>query len=108
MNDVLKKRISNIPYRVTRMGNGANDAYNEGVKYGAEWMLNNQWISVGEALPVSDDEVLAMFPDGSCTIVRRVEKLYVGGLKKEWRNGDYVYDDAWIRYWMPIPKLDVK
>lgn len=30
MNEILKKRINNIPYRVTRMENGANDAYNEG------------------------------------------------------------------------------
>lgn len=51
MNEILKKRINNIPYRITRIGNGANDAYNEGARYGAEYILSHQWISVDEALP---------------------------------------------------------
>lgn len=48
MNEILKKRINNIPYRITRIGNGVNDAYNEGARYGAEYILSHQWISVGK------------------------------------------------------------
>lgn len=57
MNEILKKRINNIPYRITRIGNGANDAYNEGARYGAEYILSRQWISVDEALPEEDSNV---------------------------------------------------
>ena len=57
MNEILKKRINNIPYRITRIGNGANDAYNEGARYGAEYILSHQWISVDEALPEEDSNV---------------------------------------------------
>lgn len=57
MNEILKKRINNIPYRITRIGNGANDAYNEGARYGAEYILSHQWISVDEALPEEGSNV---------------------------------------------------
>ena len=57
MNEILKKRINNIPYRITRIGNGANDAYNEGARYGAEYILSHQWISVDEALSEEDSNV---------------------------------------------------
>ena len=105
MNEILKKRIENIPYRITRIGNGANDAYNEGVRHGAEWMLSHMWISVDEALPEVDEEVLVMFPDRKNVVACRKERLTAIGCVTEWRNGDYTYDDAWINYWMPIPKL---
>ena len=93
MNEILKKRIENIPYRITRIGNGANDAYNEGVKYGAEWMLSHMWISVKEALPTRYTFVVTADKYGHLNFAQVDEK----GL---WFGNSYPVD-----YWMPIPEL---
>ena len=105
MNKTLKKRINNVPYRITRIGNGANDAYHEGVKYGAEWMLNHQWISVDEALPEAGEEVLLF----NKNYIRHYE---IGWLRKEkeyskskWAITNGFVEDDDITHWMPIPKF---
>ena len=110
MNEILKKRINNIPYRITRIGNGANDAYNEGVRYGAEWMLNNQWISVEEALPPYDESVLVIdktnLHNEDCGVYfnhrsdSKDAKIYDNGFCDLFGKGGEVL------YWMPIPKLN--
>lgn len=92
MNEILKKRIENIPYRITRVGNGANDAYNEGVRHGAEWMLSHMWISVEEALPEANENVLALI-GGAPAIARGYHVR--AGLK-------------YNTHWMPIPKFETK
>lgn len=66
-----------------------------------------QWISVDEAMPELNEEVLVCFPDGSYGVAHREERFAVTGLVTEWRNGDYTYYDAWIRYWMRIPNLNL-
>lgn len=108
MNDILKKRINNIPYRVTRIGNGANDAYNEGIKWGAEWMLNHQWISVEEALPPYGESVLVIdeahvaLGDNDCYFNHRSNDPNV----KTHDDGFCYYGRRKVLYWMPIPKLN--
>ena len=62
------------------------------------------WINAKEAMPGLGQEVLVMFPDGSHAVACRKERMDATGSVIEWRNGDYTYDDAWINYWMPIPK----
>ena len=99
MNEILKKRIENIPYRITRVGNGANDAYNEGVRHGAEWMLSHMWISVEEALPENQDYVLAEYK-GS---------IFMAWYRKRnnmWHNIYGIEMD--VDRWMPIPKIGTK
>lgn len=94
MNEILKKRIQNIPYRITRVGNGANDAYNEGVRYGAEWMLSHMWISVEEALPENQDYVLAAYKDSLFMAWYRARN-------NMWHNIYGIEMD--VDRWMPIP-----
>ena len=109
MNEILKKRIEEASYEDA---NGYYPKYfahhsirRKGFLAGAEFTLQNQWISVEEALPEVDEEVLVMFPDRSHVVACRKERLTAIGCVTEWRNSDYTYDDAWINYWMPIPKL---
>lgn len=112
MNEILKKRIKEAAINgskhydpdVSKYSQGKQVGYLRGFAEGAEYALQNQWISVEEALPGLDEEVLAMFPDGSHAVVCRKERLTTTGRVVEWRNGDYTYDDAWINYWMPIPE----
>lgn len=96
MNEILKKRIQNIPYRITRVGNGENDAYNEGVRHGAEWMLSHMWISVEEALPDNQDYVLARY-NGS------IFMAWYRARNNMWHNIYGIEMD--IDRWMPIPEL---
>ena len=117
MNEILKKRIENIPYRITRVGNGANDAYNEGVRHGAEWMLSNMWISVEEALPEYDKLVLAKhkpiagvhsYQDNIS--LAYIQKQGVYGIRwiingMSWAINKSNKEDNTVLAWMPIPEL---
>lgn len=67
--------------------------------------MSSMWISVKEVLPELNEDVIVCFPDGSYVVACRKERIASEGIVIEWRNGDYTYDDAWVNYWMPIPKL---
>ena len=117
MNEILKKRIENIPYRITRIGNGANDAYNEGVKYGAEYALSHQWISVEEALPEYDKLVLAKhkpiagvhsYQDNISLAYIQKQGAYgirwiINGMS--WAINKSNKEDNTVLAWMPITEL---
>ena len=98
MNEILKKRINNIPYRITRIGNGANDAYNEGAKYGAEYILSHQWISVEEALPKCSEMVFVKDKYGNYDTAYFSKKGY-------WIANDG--KEIIVSFWMPIPKFEL-
>ena len=58
-------------------------------------------------MPKANEEVLVLFPDGSATVALRHKTFNAfGGDAIVWRNGDYTYDDSWIKFWMPIPKFN--
>ena len=88
MNEILKKRIEEA----------ANDRYTDntfaykGFIDGAEYALSNQWISVDEALPEANENVLALI--GSVPVVAK-------GYHVRARIRD-------ITHWMPIPKFETK
>lgn len=104
MNEILKKRINNIPYRITRIGNGANDAYNEGARYGAEYILSHQWISVEDALPEYDEIVIVAFGDDDYALLHRSNNPKVLTDK----NGFCNYGYKEVLAWLPIPKFEPK
>lgn len=75
---------------------------NEGVKWGAEWMLEHQWISVEEALPDSPENILLVY----------VEIDSAGHKANSILMSNYVFEkfgceSSHIRVlaWMPIPKF---
>lgn len=106
MNEILKKIVKSVPYKKV-LPIDVNDAYKEGFKNGAEYAISQQWISVEEAMPELNEEVLVLFPDGSATVALRHKTFNAfGGDAIVWRNGDYTYDDSWIKFWMPIPKFN--
>ena len=86
MNEILKKRIEEA----------ANDRYTgntfayKGFIDGAEYALSHQFISVEEALPEANENVLALI--GSVPVVAK-------GYHVRARLRD-------ITHWMPIPKFE--
>ena len=117
MNEILKKRIREIPYRITRIGNAANDAYNEGARYGAEYILSHQWISVEEALPEYGELVLVKhMPMASVydyqinTSLSYREKSTIGDRwiinGMSWLVNKKNKEDNTVLAWLPIPKFE--
>ena len=86
MNEILKKRIEEA----------ANDRYTDntfaykGFIDGACYALSHQWISVEEALPEANENVLALI--GGVPVVAK-------GYHVRARLRD-------ITHWMPIPKFE--
>ena len=89
MNEILKKIVKSVPYKKV-LPIDVNDAYKEGFKNGAEYALSHQWISVEEAMPEANENVLALI--GSVPVVAK-------GYHVRARIGD-------ISHWMPIPKFE--
>ena len=89
MNEILKKRIKNVPYKKV-LPIDVNDAYKEGFKNGAEYALSHQWISVDEALPEANENVLTLI--GGVPVVAK-------GYHVRARLRD-------ITHWMPIHKFN--
>lgn len=114
MNEILKKRINNIPYRITRIGNGANDAYNEGARYGAEYILSHQWIRMDEALP--DDNEICLFIDNHGKMqlltmddIRKQHEIWDAmliGVSRDLLEESICRLDKIIA-WLPIPKFEL-
>ena len=89
MNEILKKIVKSVPYKKV-LPIDVNDAYKEGFKNGAEYALSHQWISVEEAMPGANENVLALI--GSVPVVAK-------GYHVRARLRD-------ISHWMPIPKFE--
>ena len=100
MNEILKKRIEeaadkhSFKYlsqdRIEELELGCH--YEAGFIAGAEYVLSHQWISVEEALPEANENVLALI--GSVPVVAK-------GYHVRARLRD-------ITHWMPIPKFETK
>ena len=91
MNEILKKIVKSVPYKKV-LPIDVNDAYKEGFKNGAEYALSHQWISVEDALPEANENVLALI--GSAPVVAK-------GYHVRARLRD-------ITHWLPIPKFETR
>lgn len=103
MNEILKKRIDNVPYKKV-LPIDVNDAYKEGFKNGAEYALSHQWISVEEALPEYDEAVIVRNFYGEIFFCHRSNRIGVETDDDKWCN----YTDAKIISWMPTPEFETK
>ena len=113
MNEILKKRIKEAAKEYAANQTGLDyigeTACERGFIDGAEYAFSHQWISVEEAMPELNKEVLVMFPDRTTTVSARYKTFNTDGRDViAWKNGDYTYADLWIKYWMPIPVLKEK
>ena len=113
MNEILKKRMEEAAREYAGNQTGLDyigeSSCERGFIDGAHFSLSNQWISVEDALPELDEEVLVLFPDGTTTVSVRHKTFNADGKDvTTWKNSDYTYADSWIKYWMPIPALKEK
>ena len=98
MNTILQKRIDEAAYEesstygLTEIKE-SNAAYNAAIKV-ATFILQNQWISVDEALP-EEDGIYYVITDGTRNEVYDMAKYE----NKVWHKASK------ITYWMPIPEL---
>lgn len=127
MNEILQKRIEEAAdeYIETAIDSGENNFVDEGgmplfdddyVKYtyieAATFALQNQWISVSEALP-EENRIIAKLSKSFCNkdncyeILCRIAKEYV-----DLKHPDGYYDlcgenvpTSAITHWIPIPQI---
>ena len=96
MNEILKKRIEEAELafadREYEVGEIDHDALCKGFFHGAEYALSHQWISVEDALPEYEEDVLALI--GGAPVIARGYHVRAG-LK-------------YNTHWMPIPKFETK
>ena len=96
MNEILKKRIEEAAREYTSNQTGLDyigeTACERGFIDGAEYAFSHQWISVEEAMPELNKEVLALI--GGVPVIAR-------GYHVRARIRD-------ISKWMPIPKFETK
>lgn len=103
MNEILKKRIDNVPYKKV-LPIDVNDAYKEGFKNGAEYILSHQWISVEDALPEYDELVIVAFGYDDYALSHRSNNPNALTDK----NGFCNYGYKEVLSWLPIPKFEPK
>ena len=105
MNEILKKRIEEA----------ADDlllhempSYYEAFVKGAEYALANQWISVEEALPEYDKEVLVIdkteIEETGVYFNHRSDNPMV----KTYENGFCDIGMSEVMYWCEVPKFETK
>ena len=101
MNEIINKRIEEVSYEDA---DGLYPRYfahyavrRNGFLAGAEYALENQWISVKEGLPEKGTKVFAQDKYGNCSVSYLNEK-------NSWRSDDGY--EIIVAYWMPIPKLN--
>ena len=120
MNTILQKRIEEVAENHEQCYNvGEEHGYlythkgdiKEAVIYGADFALQNQWISVEEALPEYDEDVfvrfISRFPNntdefevGYCTRWRTLDESV-----KTDSKGFSIIGDMEITHFMPIPEM---
>ena len=114
MNEILQKRIIEEASQESSMYDTiqeSNAAFNASIKVAA-FALQNQWISVGEALP-EENRIIALLSKNYCgkdncyEILHRIAKEYV-----DLKHPDGYYDlcgenvpTSAITHWMLIPQL---
>ena len=106
MNEILQKRIKEAAceesstYDLTEIKE-SNAAYNAAIKV-ATFILQNQWISVEEALPEENELVFGCVNDESTP--KAIGMAYYD------EYGGWHYSDeeeiSLITHWMPIPSLE--
>ena len=94
MNEILKKRIEEAAREYTSNQTGLDyigeTACERGFIDGAEYAFSHQWISVEEALPEANENVLAL----------------IGGVPVIARGYHVRARIRGISHWMPIPKFE--
>lgn len=99
MNEILLKRIEEAAVAIAPF-NRMSQKRDYFVK-GCEWMLNNLWISVEEALPEFEgnfsDDCLIRTEKGWCDVT----PYYRTSEKEYWWN----FEKVKVTHWMPIPKM---
>lgn len=122
MNEILKKRIDEAAINgskhydsdVSKYSQGKQVGYIRGFNEGAKYALQSQWISVKEALPPYDEEVLVIdkghlnfeWGDAVCYFNHRSDDEEV----KTYKNGfcDLYGEAGEVVYWLPIPQINRK
>lgn len=107
MNEILKKRIEQSPYRkIHPYKTDVNDAYNQGFEDGSEFALKNQWISIDEALPDCKINVIGRCRDGRIYVMRRCDygTFYFWDVPTDIPSNNLNLDAKDVTHWMPIPK----
>lgn len=124
MNTILQKRIveaARIEREQCREDNNeiwrGNPTYNDveaSFIKGATFTLQNQWISVEEALPECDKCHLAMYEDGGIVVAKYENETWWwqdGFVVDRNTDGDLMYSSSCkvpsglITHWMSIPQI---
>ena len=94
MNEILKKRIEEACIAGSKQYSDTSKyskvGYLRGFNEGAEYALSHQWISVDEALPEANENVLAL----------------IGGVPVVAKGYHVRARIRGISHWMPIPKFE--
>ena len=111
MNEILQKRIEEVAENHEQCYNvGEEHGYlythkgdvKEAVIYGATFALRNQWISVEEALPDYEEDVLVTNDVGDYWFSHRTENENVMRDENNFASVNGIFK---ITYWMPIPEM---
>ena len=100
MNEILKKRIEEAAINgskhydpnISKYSQGKQVGYIRGFNEGAEYAISHQFISVEEALPEANENVLTL----------------IGGVPVIARGYHVRARIRGISHWMPIPKFETK
>ena len=103
MNEILLKRIAKEAHQYIQ--SDAVEPENMQLAFGdfingAKWALQNQWISVEEALPKYEERVLVAHQYG-----RQVVSLYKDNSHQYWGVTKDSPIGAAVTHWMPISSL---
>ena len=101
MNTILQNRIEEAAFQESSMYDTIqekNAAYNTGMKI-ANFVLQNQWISVEEALPPKEDN------GSSITVLVHCQKGWCGIDYYRYKYGEWLNNGNSVTHWMPIPSL---
>ena len=110
----MKKRIEEAELafadREYEVGEIDHDALCKGFFHGAEYALSHQWITVEEALPKNNEDVICLLKDGRMYIMHRFEfssDEYIWSAIIQESDSICFHKDEVI-CWMPIPQFETK
>lgn len=103
MNTILQKRIKEAAYEESSTYDlteikESNAAYNAAIKV-ATFILQNQWISVEEALPTKESD------DSSITVLVKCKRGWCGIDYYRYNYGEWLNNGDSVTHWMSIPDL---
>ena len=111
MNEILQKRIEEAAEAIVEdynhyqfLNDGTKDVYTQAavlfmLNEMAQFILSNQWISVEEAPPEDDEQVIAMSEFGDIERMKYHNKAFYH------LKGSIIKDGEKITHWMSIPEL---